>query len=104
VKIIGYAPISDVLADINRDGIDPVKPATVRDWVDKSFVRAKRKGAPNTPLLVNAEDVRAMHMPRPANELPNESIIRIRELVSSAPEFTDTQVERIALVLEASPE
>jgi hypothetical protein len=104
MNLVGYQRISAVLADLKADGIEPVSAATVRDWVAANLVRAQRKGAPNAPLEVNAEDVRRMHMPRPANELPDESIRRIRELASTAPEFTDTQTELIRLVLEATPE
>jgi hypothetical protein len=103
MKFIGYAPISAVLDDIRKDGIPTRNPATVR--------LGHRWPGPRRPYRRDERAISGqfrgrgrLHTPRPANESPDDSVRRIRELVALALELASGQIEKIRLVLEATPE
>jgi excisionase family DNA binding protein len=58
-----YARISDVLAELDRDGFNTPAYDTVRRWANAGKIRAVRVGADR--LLVYREDVRRMVTPTP---------------------------------------
>ncbi len=58
-----YVRVSQILAELEQEGLDIPTDTTVRRWVNDRKIRAMRVGAGR--LLVSREDVRKMVTPTP---------------------------------------
>ena len=76
--------------------IAEVAPSTVRGWLKQGLIRCERVGG---RYRYNLDDVAAMRVPYPPTQVDD----RIREIVEAAPEFTAEQINRIRLLLHATP-
>jgi hypothetical protein len=74
-----------------------VAPSTLRNWVRQGLIHAVRVG--NGPYRYDLDEVAAMRVEYPRDDVDE----RIRELVEGAPEFTTEQVNKIRLLLHATP-
>jgi hypothetical protein len=72
-------------------------PATLRAWVRRGLIHAIRVG--NGPYRYDLDEVAAMVVTYPRDDVDE----RIRELVENAPEFSAEQVNKIRLLLHATP-
>ena len=91
----GYVPIRQALDIIKQmvPGLPHPSENIIRNAVKDGTVRAIRVGGPRR-TLVHVDDVHGLvtKVDRDINE-------RIRELVSAAPEFSDTQITQIRMLL-----
>jgi hypothetical protein len=71
--------------------------ATLRQWVRQGLIHAVRVG--NGPYRYDLDECAAMRIEYPRADADEA----IRELIANAPEFTTEQVNRIRLLLHATP-
>jgi hypothetical protein len=75
-----------------------VTAATLRNWNRRGLIRAVRVG--NGPYRYDLDEVAAMVVEYPRDDADDA----IRELVAGAPEFSAAQVNKLRLLLHATPE
>jgi excisionase family DNA binding protein len=75
-----------------------VSQSTPRAWLRKGLISGFRVGS--GPYLYRRSDVLAMRVTYPRDDVDE----RIRELVEGAPEFTPAQIDKIRLLLHATPD
>ena len=74
-----------------------VAPSTLRAWVRRGLIHAERTG--DGPYRYDLDEVAAMVVEYPRDNVDE----RIRELVEGAPEFSVEQLNKIRLLLHATP-
>lgn len=75
-----------------------VAPSTLRNWLRQGLISGIRVG--NGRFKYDLDDCAAMRVEYPRDDVDE----RIRELVEGAPEFSAKQLNRIRLLLHATPE
>ncbi len=75
-----------------------VDEGTIYSWLRKGLIRGVRVGQGR--IRYDLDSVAAMIIEYPRDDVDQ----RIRELVEAAPEFTPAQVNRIRLLLHATPQ